>query len=621
MIWGDAVPSGAVPFTASMVIDSSDHAYMKERGVLAAGGILFTGSTLNPNVGLIGTSPRWIYEDPTAWVHASSTHGASIVDGKIYTFAATNGAQLGRTTTAALAPTPGEIATTNTPNSNWKKVVCGFNHCIALKNDGTLWSWGQAGSRTGQGTTATVYTVPTQIGTANDWTDIFTAEMASFAFKGNALYSWGAAVYTGQNLGSGDVTTPTLLSGVAGGGTITWAYGAYNNAFLVADGKLFSTGANANYVTGLGTNSGTALVFTQVGSATDWARGYCHTYCGVGLRTNGIAYGFGGFNSTQHAFGSSAGQPTAIGGNRIWAACGPVKDVIMSGTGSTNYGVGLITQSGVLMQGGNSIHGWTSGGTTNPPAAIEILPSGSEVVSGHASGTAIRVPYSVITANGADMPDPALSSGPLSLKFNSLTVADSGPVGYAITQAGTEPAPALAEGPFPGTSAIVVSGFAYFYPATDTRFDMSAGQPFTTEGWFYQTDTSGTQTILGYRGASSASYTVSIMPNGSLRFDQGTGGITNASTAAGVFTPNRWNHVALSRYNNTFSIYLNGIQVFTNNTFGNPFSTSVVPMFGGSTVSGTARFKGKMALCRYSPNTLRYFKTQHAIPTGPWKDT
>lgn len=70
-------------------------------------------------------------------------------------------------------------------DNNWLKVKCGEAHSVALKNDGTLWvsgnnSYGRLGL--GSSSSTSVYTF-TQIGTDNNWKNIFGGNYMTYAIK------------------------------------------------------------------------------------------------------------------------------------------------------------------------------------------------------------------------------------------------------------------------------------------------------------------------------------------------------------------------------------------------------------------------------------------------------
>jgi alpha-tubulin suppressor-like RCC1 family protein len=57
-------------------------------------------------------------------------------------------------------------------DTNWSQLAFGYYHTIALKTDGTLWSWG-ANERGQLGENDRVYrSSPVQVGTDTNWYDI-----------------------------------------------------------------------------------------------------------------------------------------------------------------------------------------------------------------------------------------------------------------------------------------------------------------------------------------------------------------------------------------------------------------------------------------------------------------
>ena len=78
---------------------------------------------------------------------------------------------------------------------NWSSVSAGNTHTAALKDDHTLWAWGNnRDGRLGDGTT-TNRSVPTQVGTGMNWSSV-SAEGHTTALKSDdTLWVWGANRY------------------------------------------------------------------------------------------------------------------------------------------------------------------------------------------------------------------------------------------------------------------------------------------------------------------------------------------------------------------------------------------------------------------------------------------
>src|SRR5690606_4022080 len=75
----------------------------------------------------------------------------------------------------------------------WVSVSAGVGHGVAVRSDGTLWSWGwNDAGRTGLGSSSGVTLVPTQVGTDSDWVSVSAGNLQSLAVKSDGtLWSWG----------------------------------------------------------------------------------------------------------------------------------------------------------------------------------------------------------------------------------------------------------------------------------------------------------------------------------------------------------------------------------------------------------------------------------------------
>ena len=88
---------------------------------------------------------------------------------------------------------------------------------------------------------------------------------------------------------------------------------------------------------------------------------------------------------------------------------------------------------------------------------------------------------------------------------------------------------------------------------------------FTMECWFYSQKSSNEQILMGFFNANNYGIGLTVHAvAGGARMLNGNGSwnviITSSSNS---FAINTWNHVAMVRYSNTWTLYLNGVSVGT----------------------------------------------------------
>lgn len=293
-------------------------------------------------------------------------------DGTLYAWGSNQQGQLGdSTTTDRLVPTQVNGAVTT-----WAQVAVGDQFAVAIRKDGTLWSWGyNSNGQLGDGTTIN-HASPAKIGTATDWTFVAAGKRHAFAInKAGVLFGWGGnfngqlgdgttvgklvptkitvagvtpvpvwlSVSAGEthtlgvttalglwgwggnlygqvgNAGFVDVTAPTKI----GNGTATWtavSAGAFHSSAIRADGTLFAWGLNTNGQVG---NNGSLNQTTpvQVTPAANWAvvsAGGAHT---MAVRTDGTLWGWGANDNGQlgDGLGLDTNTPNQIGTATNWS--------------------------------------------------------------------------------------------------------------------------------------------------------------------------------------------------------------------------------------------------------------------------------------------------------------
>jgi alpha-tubulin suppressor-like RCC1 family protein len=212
----------------------------------------------------------------TNWATVSSgtyySVGAIKTDGSLWTWGRNQNGVLGNGETGPVGrSSPAQVGSLY----NWSSVNVGTYHMVAIKTDGTLWAWGSNyyGIR-GLGDTI-IRSTPVQVGALTDWSSnmqIVNGYAALAVKTDGTLWTWGQN-NNGQ-LGLGDTTNRS--SPVQVGALTNWlnvAAGAYGNhaVAIKTDGTLWTWGKNNNNQLGLGdTTSRSSPV--QVGALTTWLR-------------------------------------------------------------------------------------------------------------------------------------------------------------------------------------------------------------------------------------------------------------------------------------------------------------------------------------------------------------
>ncbi len=176
---------------------------------------------------------------------------------------------------------------------NWKMVSVGHNHIVALKTNGTLWGWGYVPGvghgATGSVVANTVYNpvvkAPFQLGTATDWKTVAAGGDFNLALKNDGtLWSWGDNV-AGQ-LGNGVMDRDYNPIATQVGTDRDWKMitaSWYNSYALKNDGSLWAWGSNSFGEVGDGTRTERAVP-TRIGESNDWVR-----VTGLGDRGGAVA--------------------------------------------------------------------------------------------------------------------------------------------------------------------------------------------------------------------------------------------------------------------------------------------------------------------------------------------
>lgn len=214
-------------------------------------------------------------------IGAGSYHSLSVKNDKtVWSWGFNAYGQLGdNTQTDAMYPVQVSSIT------NVKTVYGGDTHSAALKNDNTVWTWGDNGTSGKLGINVTTAgsksLVPVQVlgqggvGNLTGITEISLSGYHTLALKNdNSVWSWG----NNSNGQIGDNTTtprpaPVQVVGAGGSGTLTniisVAAGYWHSLALKNDGTVWAWGANYSGELGNGSTGGTSNFPVQVSGLTN----------------------------------------------------------------------------------------------------------------------------------------------------------------------------------------------------------------------------------------------------------------------------------------------------------------------------------------------------------------
>jgi alpha-tubulin suppressor-like RCC1 family protein len=295
--------------------------------------------------------------------------------------------------------TPVQIGTA----TNWQSVGAGTQHTVAVRTDGTLWSWGSFQFRHAY-SPIWIWPSPTQVGVDTDWRSGAAGAYQSIGTKvDGTLWAWGDNAY-GQ-LADGTFTLPlSPVEPVRIGLGVNWRCAASGLAQTLAvrgDGTLWAWGLNDYGQLGDGTfvNKNTPV---QIGTATDWhcvAAGETHS---VARKADGSIWAWGGNALGQLGDGTTTGRsaPVPVGTSGGAGFSGTFVRTGSMSVDRQDAQVALLTDGRVLVSGGYSYVGATALESAEIfDLAGHFVPTGN-LGSAYWGGTATLLPDGTVFVKG-----------------------------------------------------------------------------------------------------------------------------------------------------------------------------------------------------------------------------
>lgn len=267
---------------------------------------------LGNGTGVNSIEPIQVSAD-TNWLHvqAGAVHNVAIkADGSMWAWGSNEVGQVGVASISSVIPLPVQVGT----DTDWNMVSSSGYTTMAIKNNGTLWGWGNNSSgQLGNNTFINRY-APVQIGTATNWKSVSSSDYHNSAIKTNGtLWTWGSnsSGQLGNMFFSVPFYVPTQI-GVETDWKVTSA-GPENTVALKNDGTLWAWGWNADGQLGNGTTTSVAVA-TPIGTDTDWQIVSSGLWIMLAIKADGTLWGAGNNGNGQLGNGT---QTSVIGLDRV----------------------------------------------------------------------------------------------------------------------------------------------------------------------------------------------------------------------------------------------------------------------------------------------------------------
>ena len=267
--------------------------------------------------------------------------------------------------------------------SDWAVVHVGYDGTMALKNDGTLWTWGNGSYGCLGDLQDSDRSSPVMIANGKTWKSIGGANYyygCSAAIDDNDhLFVWGLNDH-GQ-LGLGDQNNRS--SPIQMGGK-TWSQvssSAYSMGAIDTDGKLWMWGDGGYGALGLNSTEDYSSP-VQVGADTDWMQIACGYHYTMAIKNDGTLWAWGEGSDGKIGLGNENdySSPTQVGSDTNW-----------NKVATCNDHSAAIKEDGSLFIWGRNNHGQLGqGNQINTSSPVQVSGTWTDITCGEYHTAAIK---------------------------------------------------------------------------------------------------------------------------------------------------------------------------------------------------------------------------------------
>ena len=339
-----ATPGATIHYTLNGAAPTANDPVVNSGEAIALGNFTLRAAAWRTGYSMSGVTTAVYALDADATVPKLATwysHALALrADGTVWSWGSNTFGGLGDGTTVPHS-TPASVAGL----SGVVAVAAGSAYSLALATDGTVWAWGyNASGQLGDGST-TVRKLPTRTSSFAPASAIAAGEAHSVALTGDGrVWTWGSNA-DGQ-LGDGSTTSrpsPALLETLTD--VVGIAAGVRHTLALTADGRVWAWGGNFNGQLGDGTTT-SHLQPTLVAALSDVVRIACGRHFSLALKADGTLWAWGANNTGQLGDGTATQRklPVAVALSEVTAMFAGAHAMALKADGSAwawggnNYG-------------------------------------------------------------------------------------------------------------------------------------------------------------------------------------------------------------------------------------------------------------------------------------------